>query len=160
MVSISAGLALSGKIAFCGTFSSFITQRVADQVVVSVAYCRANVKLIGVEPGLASGRNGASHQAFADLAIMRTIPNMQVFDPGDAAETSAIMRYMAENSGPAYMRAPRGKTPLILGAGSFSFSPWLILFYAIELLIYADCCPDTSACLVDRYHLPVRLWCL
>lgn len=121
MVSISAGLALSGKTVFCGTFSSFITQRVADQVVMSVAYCHANVKLIGVEPGLASGRNGASHQAFGDLAIMRAIPNMQVYDPGDATETSAIMRYMMENPGPAYMRVPRGNTPVIFDATSYQF---------------------------------------
>jgi len=117
MVGISAGLALSGKIAFCGTFACFITQRVCDQVTISVAYCRANVKLAGVEPGLASGRNGASHQAMLDLAIMRAIPNMTVFVPGDAIETRAIMEYMMEHPGPAYMRAPRGNTPVILPEG-------------------------------------------
>jgi transketolase len=117
MVGISAGLALSGKIAFCGTFACFITQRVCDQVTISVAYCRANVKLAGVEPGLASGRNGASHQAMLDLAIMRAIPNMTVFVPGDAIETRAIMEYMMEHPGPAYMRAPRGDTPVILPEG-------------------------------------------
>ncbi len=114
MVGISAGLALSGKITFCGTFACFITQRVCDQVAISVAYCRANVKLAGVEPGLASGRNGASHQAMLDLAIMRAIPNMTVFVPGDAIETRAIMEYMMDHPGPAYMRAPRGDTPVIL----------------------------------------------
>ena len=117
MVGISAGLALSGKIAFCGTFACFITQRVCDQVTISVAYCRANVKLAGVEPGLASGRNGASHQSMLDLAIMRAIPNMTVFVPGDAIETRAIMEYMMEHPGPAYMRAPRGETPAILPEG-------------------------------------------
>jgi transketolase len=117
MVGISAGLALSGKIALCGTFACFITQRVCDQVTISVAYCRANVKLAGVEPGLASGRNGASHQAMLDLAIMRAIPNMTVFVPGDAIETRAILEYMMEHPGPAYMRAPRGDTPVILPEG-------------------------------------------
>jgi transketolase len=117
MVGISAGLALSGKVVFCGTFACFITQRVCDQVTISVAYCRANVKLAGVEPGLASGRNGASHQSMLDLAIMRAIPNMTVFVPGDAIETRAIMEYMMEHPGPAYMRAPRGETPVILPEG-------------------------------------------
>src|SRR3990172_6750010 len=62
MVGVSVGLALSGKIAFCGTFACFMSQRVCDQVAVSVAYCRANVKMGGFDPGLASGGNGASHQ--------------------------------------------------------------------------------------------------
>jgi transketolase len=117
MVGISAGLALSGKIALCGTFACFITQRVCDQVTISVAYSRANVKLAGVEPGLASGRNGASHQSMLDLAIMRAIPNMTVFVPGDAIETRAVLEYMLEHPGPAYMRAPRGDTPVILPEG-------------------------------------------
>jgi transketolase len=114
MVGVSAGMALSGKIAFCGTFACFTSQRACDQVTISVAYCRANVKLAGVEPGLTSGRNGASHQAMLDLAIMRAMPNMTVFVPGDAIETRAIMEYMVEHPGPAYMRAPRGETPAIL----------------------------------------------
>lgn len=70
MVGVAAGLTLSGQVAFCGTFASFMTQREADQVVLSIAYCGATMKLIGVEPGLASGRNGGSHQSLADLAIM------------------------------------------------------------------------------------------
>ena len=121
MVSISAGLALSGKTVFCGTFACFITQRVCDQVTISVAYCKANVKLVGVEAGLASGRNGASHQGMLDLAIMRAIPNMTVFVPCDASETRSIMEYMMEHPGPAYMRAPRGRTPVILNPDTYRF---------------------------------------
>ena len=121
MVGISAGLALSGKTVFCGTFSSFITQRVCDQVVISVGYCRSNVKLIGVEPGIASGRNGASHQALLDLAIMRAIPGMTVFDPADAIELRAMLKYLAETPGPAYMRVPRGIVPVIFDEANYHF---------------------------------------
>ncbi len=123
MVSMSAGFALMGKTVFCGTFSSFISQRVCDQVVVSVAYCNANVKLMGIEPGIASGRNGASHQAMLDIAIMRSIPNMTVFEPADAVETRAIMACLAETKGPAYMRVPRGKVPVLFPADTYAFTP-------------------------------------
>ena len=123
MVGVSVGLALSGKTVFCGTFASFVSQRVADQVFVSVAYCHANVKLVGVEPGLASGRNGASHQSVADLAILRSFPGMVVCDPGDAAETIAAMEYLAAHRGPAYMRVPRGRTPLVHRAGPLRLEP-------------------------------------
>lgn len=123
MVGVAVGLALSGKTVFCGTFATFITQRVADQVVVSVAYCRANVKLIGVEAGLSSGRNGASHQAVMDLALMRAIPNMAVFVPADATETAAIVEHLASRPGPAYVRVPRGKTPVLLDSTTYVFQP-------------------------------------
>ena len=121
MVGVSAGLALSGKLALCSTFATFITQRVCDQVVVSVAYCRANVILVGVEAGLASGRNGASHQAVLDLAIMRAIPRMNVFVPCDATETRSILAYLMEHPGPSYLRAPRGKTPVLLDPETYRF---------------------------------------
>jgi len=121
MIGIAAGLALSGKTVFCGTFACFITQRVHEQVALSVALCRADVKLVGIEPGLISGRNGASHQAMMDLALMRVLPNMIVFAPADATETRAIMEYLMEHPGPAYMRAPRGKTPVILDPDTYRF---------------------------------------
>lgn len=121
MVGIAAGLALSGKVVFCGTFAAFITQRVCDQVVISVAYCRANVKLLGVEAGLASAHNGASHQAMLDLAIMRAIPNMSVLVPGDATETRAIVEYTLEHPGPAYIRVLRGRVPLLLDPATYRF---------------------------------------
>lgn len=121
MVGVAAGLALSGKTVFCGTFASFISQRVCDQVFVSVAYCRANVKLIGVEPGLASGRNGASHQALLDLAMMRAVPGMRVFDPADAVETMQMLEHLAHTPGPAYMRVPRGKVPVLFDAAEYRF---------------------------------------
>lgn len=121
MVGISTGLALSGKLALASTFATFITQRVCDQVVVSVAYCRANVILAGVEAGLASGRNGASHQAVLDLSIMRCIPRMSVFAPCDATEIRAILAYLVDNPRPAYIRAPRGKTPVFLDPQTYRF---------------------------------------
>ena len=121
MVGVSAGLALSGKIALCSTFATFITQRVCDQIVVSVAYCNASVILAGVEAGLASGRNGASHQAVLDLAILRAIPRMRVFVPCDATETRGILAYLMEHPGPAYIRVPRGKTPVLLDPGPYRF---------------------------------------
>jgi transketolase len=123
MVGVAAGLALSGKTVFCGTFASFVTQRVCDQVAMSVAICRADVKLIGVEAGLISGRNGASHQAVLDLAMMRAMPEMAVFVPGDAGQTRAIMQYVMEHPGPVYMRVPRGKTPVIMDSDTCRFEP-------------------------------------
>jgi transketolase len=123
MVGLAAGLALSGKTVFCGTFACFLSQRTCDQVVISVAYCGANVKLVGVEGGLASAHNGASHQAMLDLAIMRAVPHMTVLVPGDATETRAMVAYLLEHPGPAYIRAARGKVPVLLDPEQYRFEP-------------------------------------
>jgi transketolase len=120
MVGISIGLALSGKTVFCGTFACFASQRVGDQVAI-MAHVNANVKLIGIEPALSSGHNGATHQGMLDLAVMRAMPNMTVFDPGDATETIGIMEYMLEHPGPAYIRVPRREAPVIIDPESYQF---------------------------------------
>ena len=120
MVGISIGLALSGKTVFCGTFACFATQRVCDQVAI-MAHVNANVKLVGIEPALCSGNNGATHQGMLDLAIMRAMPNMTVFDPGDATETIGIMEYMLEHPGPTYIRVPRREAPVIIEPESYQF---------------------------------------
>jgi transketolase len=120
MVGISIGLALSGKTVFCGTFACFASQRVGDQVAI-MAHVNADVKLLGIEPALSSGHNGATHQGMLDLAVMRAMPNMTVFDPGDATETIGIMEYMLGHPGPAYIRVPRRNAPVIIEPESYQF---------------------------------------
>ncbi len=114
MIGVSAGLALSGKLVFSGTFACFITQRVYDQVAISVAYMQNNVKLCGIEAALTSGSNGATHQSMMDLALMRALPNMRVYDPVDAVSLNAVMQYEADHPGPAYLRGIRKSGPAIL----------------------------------------------
>ncbi len=120
MVGIATGLALSGKTAFCGTFACFASQRVCDQAVLA-AYCHAAVVICGVEPALTSGTNGATHQGMLDLAIMRAIPNMRVFEAGDATETASLVEYVLGHPGPTYLRVPRAKAPAILDPATYHF---------------------------------------
>jgi len=122
MIGVSAGLALIGKIVFCGTFACFLSQRACDQIVISVAYCNANVKLVGIEPGLSSGRNGASHQSLLDIAIMRAIPNMKVIEPADSTELQSAMEVIVAIHGPVYLRTPRGNVPKIFDSNDYHFT--------------------------------------
>jgi len=117
MIGVAAGLALSGKVVFAGTFACFITQRVYDQVAISVAYMQNSVKLCGMEAALTSGSNGATHQSMMDLALMRALPNMRVYDPVDAVSLNAVMEYEAAHPGPAYLRGIRNAGPAILDPG-------------------------------------------
>jgi transketolase len=125
MVSMAAGLANAGKIPFACTFAAIVSTRALDQVNVSVAYSNLNVKIVGAYLGVLSGKTGATHQALADLAIMRGLPGMTVLSPCDAEEVAAAVEAAAEHVGPLYMRIerdpiaalPRHQTSFEIGKG-------------------------------------------
>jgi len=107
MISVAAGLASCGKIAFASTFSVFVPGRTYDQIRMCVAYSNMNVKLFATHAGLSVGKDGVSHQMLEDLALMRVLPNMKVFAPSDPYQTGRIAELMAENYGPMYARIGR-----------------------------------------------------
>ncbi|MEW6230279.1 MAG: transketolase C-terminal domain-containing protein, partial [Bacillota bacterium] len=102
-----------GYIPFITTFCVFATKRICDQVSISVAYPRLNVKICGVYSGLFTGKTGATHQAIEDVALMRAIPNMVVLEPADAVETRLAVNYAAEVPGPVYLRIARDSYPVV-----------------------------------------------
>lgn len=81
MISTAAGLAASGKIAFCSTFAVFAAGRAYDQIRQTVSIGRLNVKICGSSSGLSDFGDGSTHQAVEDVAIMTAIPNLTVFTP-------------------------------------------------------------------------------
>ena len=122
MIGIAAGLAVEGKIPFCASFTPFATRRVYDQITISVAYANTNVKIVGTAPGITTGANGGTHMCFADLAIMRIMPNMIVVSPCDCYELRACLHWMAAYPGPVYMQMIRMKQPKVFDA-SYRFEP-------------------------------------
>ncbi|NIP61599.1 MAG: transketolase family protein [Nitrosopumilaceae archaeon] len=119
LVSVSAGLAISGKTAFASTYAIFVPGRAVDQIRNAIAYPSRNgkqglnVKLVVSHGGLSVGADGGSHQQIEDIAIMRAIPNMRVLIPADSTAVSHLTRRIAENYGPFYMRMARSKTPVV-----------------------------------------------
>ena len=120
MIGVAAGLAVDGMIPFCASFCCFATRRVYDQITLSVAYANNNVKIVGTGPGVTQGPNGGTHMCFQDLAIMRAMPNIQVFSPCDAYELRGVMHYMASRFGGMYMQLIRPRVPAIFDA-SYQF---------------------------------------
>jgi len=114
MVGIACGLAANGKIPFASTFAVFGTSRCFDQVRVSVAQAKLNVKIVVTHSGLTVGEDGASHQALEDLALICSLPGFTVIVPADAVETAQAIRAVATHKGPCYVRLVRGKLPVIL----------------------------------------------
>jgi transketolase len=116
MFGISAGLALSGFLPFPSTFAVFASRRALDQIAISICFPNLNVKIPGSYVGLPTSRAGASHNCIEDIAVMRSLPNMRVADPADAADLRAIMHAAVEVQGPVYFRIARLAMPPIFGA--------------------------------------------
>lgn len=116
LIGVSAGIALTGKIAFANTYAIFLN-RAWEQIRNTVAHDNINVKIVVSHSGLTNGPDGASHQSLEDIATMRVIPNMTVIVPCDAVETEKIIISEVERKGPAYIRLNRAKTPIINNEG-------------------------------------------
>lgn len=113
MVGIAAGLAASGKIPFASTFAVFVPGRCFDQLRMSIAQPRRNVKLVATHSGISVGEDGTSHHAIEDLALVGALPGFTVIVPADAIETAQAVRAAAANYGPFYIRLCRPKAPLV-----------------------------------------------
>lgn len=117
---IAAGLAKTGKIAYCTSYSVFITRRALDFLVIACAHSKANVKILGGMPGLVNPY-GATHQATDDIAVLRMIPDLAIIDPCDATELAQVVKAVADIEGTVYVRSLRGKVPVVLDPTEYTF---------------------------------------
>ena len=115
MYGAASGLALSGKVVCASTFAMFATGRAFEIVRNSIGYTGANVKVCASHAGITVGEDGASHQTFEDIALMRTIPGMTVVNPSDAVATKKLLRQIVEMDGPCYFRVGRAAVPVFYG---------------------------------------------
>jgi transketolase len=113
LAGVAAGMALAGKIPFMTSYGVFSPGRNWDQIRISICYSNANVKIIGSHGGLATGKDGATHQALEDMALTRVLPNMVVIVPCDYEEAKKATVAAAGIKGPVYIRLCREKTPNI-----------------------------------------------
>jgi len=116
MVGMAAGLALAGKVPVASSFACFLAGRF-EQIRVSVAYNRANVKLVGTHSGVGIGEDGYSQMGLEDIALMRTLPNFVVVQPADAAETESAVEVLLRHDGPVYLRLTRQKVADVIPPG-------------------------------------------
>jgi transketolase len=111
MMGAAAGLAVTGKVPFVGSFAEFVTGRVYDQIRQEVAYGHTNVKIASSHAGITLGEDGATHQTMEDIALMRALPGMVVINPCDYNQTKAATIAAAEYEGPVYLRFGRPAVP-------------------------------------------------
>lgn len=120
MMGLAAGMSISGKIPFTGTFANFSTGRVYDQIRQSIAYSGKNVKICASHAGLTLGEDGATHQILEDIGMMRMLPGMTVVVPCDYAQTREATMALGSHVGPAYLRFGRPSWPIFTAGRPFT----------------------------------------
>ena len=112
MYATAAGLALSGKTVCASTFAMFAAGRAYEIIRNSIGYTKANVKICATHAGITVGEDGASHQTFEDIALMRNIPGMTVLNPSDDVSAKKLIAKAVEMEGPCYIRLGRAAVPV------------------------------------------------
>ena len=126
MYGAAAGLALSGKVVCASTFAMFAAGRAFEIIRNSIGYTNANVKICATHAGITVGEDGASHQTFEDIALMRSIPGMTVINPSDGVSAGKLLEQAVAMDGPCYVRLGRAAVPvcydeaveIVLGKGN------------------------------------------
>lgn len=113
MASVAAGLSAYGFKPVIVTFAPFATRRIFDQIAVSIAYAKQNVKIVGTDPGITAELNGGTHMSFEDIALMRTVPGMVVYDAVDDIQLAQAVSQIMNYDGNIYIRMPRKSRPQV-----------------------------------------------
>jgi len=138
MVGAAAGLALTGKVPFIGSFAEFVTGRVYDQIRQEVSYGHTNVKIAASHAGITLGEDGATHQTMEDIALMSALPGMVVINPCDYNQTAAATMAAAEYDGPVYLRFGRPSVPNFTPADQkFEIGKAIVMEEGTDVTVFA-----------------------
>ncbi len=168
MVGVSAGLSSRGFIPFCHSFGTFASRRVADQVFMSCAYAKQNVKIVGSDPGITAALNGGTHMPFEDIGIMTTIPEMTVVEPCDNVSLEKVIRLAKDTYGTWYIRMHRKVAPVIYEADSeFTVGKSCLIKegYDVTIIALGDLVPEAikAADALEKEGISARvidMWCV
>lgn len=139
LVTVAAGLAHAGKIPFAASYAAFSPGRNWEQIKTTAALNELPVKVVGGHAGSTVGPDGATHQMFEDIALMRVMPHMVVVCPGDSVEAEKATRALAKDTvNPGYIRLAREKTPIFSTADSpFEIGKAYVLREGKDVTIYS-----------------------
>ena len=147
MISIAAGFAAAGKIAFASTYAVFGVAHTYNVIRQNVAYTKLPIKLFCSHAGLTTGPDGATHQLNEDIALMRGLPNMTVLVPADGPQTAKAVHAAAEWPGPAYCRFSRTNFPTVTSVEDpFEIGPAYVMRDGSDITL-AACGIMVSRCL-------------
>ncbi len=116
MVAIGAGLSSSGKIAFVSSFSAFVINKGFEQLRVTAAFPKVNLKVVGTHSGISIGEDGPSQMSIEDISLACSLAGFTVICPADEVSMTKLMKAAVEYVGPLFIRAGRAKAPVVYGA--------------------------------------------
>lgn len=145
MIGMAAGMSATGLIPFAHTFGTFASRRVMDQVFLSAAYAKLNVRIIGSDPGVTAATNGGTHMPFEDMGMMRCIPEVTILEPTDSVMLADLLRQTKDKYGVFYIRLSRKKSEKIYADGAtFEIGKAVKLRDGKDVTIFA-----TGICVAD-----------
>ncbi|MBQ9458684.1 MAG: transketolase family protein [Oscillospiraceae bacterium] len=115
MASIAAGMASYGFKPWIETFTPFATRRICDQITISIAYAKRNVKIVGSDPGITAELNGGTHMSFEDFGVLRSVPDIVLFEAADEVELAKALPAINDYEGCVYLRLFRKSLPKVYG---------------------------------------------
>ena len=118
MIGIASGLSSMGKIPFAHSFGCFASRRACDQIMVSAAYARQNVRIIGTDPGITAAYNGGTHMPFEDMGVLRSIPGITLIELTDPVMLKDIVTQLTKLVGVFYLRMARKNVAAVYQEGS------------------------------------------
>ena len=116
MASIAAGLSSYGFKPWIESFTPFASRRICDQIAISIAYAKQNVKIVGTDPGISAELNGGTHMSMEDIGVLRSIPELVIFEPVDGVQLKAAMPVLNDYPGAVYVRLFRKELPDVFPA--------------------------------------------
>lgn len=128
MASVAAGMSSYGFIPFITTFTPFATRRICDQIAISMVYAKQNVKIIGTDPGISAEYNGGTHMSVEDIGVIRSIPDIVIFEPVDEVQFRKLLPQIVRYHGTVYIRMFRKEIDTV-----FSEDSVFDLFQATEI---------------------------
>ena len=152
MAGIAAGLASEGSSVVMTSFAVFSPGRNWDIIRTQIALQQLPVIIVGSHAGLATGEDGATHQALEDIALMRSLPGMTIISPGDAREASQAIKAAIKHQKPVYLRLTRAKTPLILN-NTFALGKGVQVIKGTDIVLIS-----TGTTLFEAINAAKQLW--
>lgn len=118
MIGVAAGLSAAGMIPFAHSFGPFASRRCVDQIFISCAYAKANVRIVGSDPGVTAAYNGGTHMPFEDMGTLMSIPKITLVEPTDSVQLRWLLQTLEKEYGVYYIRLLRKNAVGIFEAGS------------------------------------------
>lgn len=137
LIGVAAGLALAGKIPFAHAIIPFLTMRCYEHIRVDLCCLELPVTLVGIGAGYAYSTDGPTHHAVTDIAILRALPGMQIWNPSDLVMISALVPLLRRLPGPKYIRLDKGSFPPLYDGGHDFTQGVHLLRPGADLLILA-----------------------